>query len=568
MLNVCGIAFFQAEEQKRRIFQFDERRLVDAMVRLKRESRADGVVLLATCDRLEVWSEGAKGELWEPMCRALGIPVLAWKQYAYAHADADAVDYLFSLACGLYSPLFGEDTIISQIEGASRLSRQAGCATPVTQRLMQSAVSAAKKVHDSLNLEIPEETLPPAIERLVQTTSPKKMLVIGSSATARMVASYFKGKGWQVAMTLRDLRKTELVPPGVQAVGYDNRYELLPGYPVIVSATKGLGYALDGDAPLTPSQLVFDLANPHDISPELTHRCGLVCDDALVYERRNRQKAVAESRGLIEAKKAEYYAWKRREADHDTLKALAERAAQDLLYRMHGPLGSLGLDDGRIASFRGQLADLAFKSFVHELYRQGLGQVVDLTRKLENAPALYPCDPAVRLIPYLAVGKDGCNLTKLEMGSHAGTHLDAPRHLFPDGMSLDQYPPQRFQGEAVVLRLDGHLEIPDRVAMVLFATGWGPKWGTAAYRSGYPTLTGEQMEIMVEKGIQMVGFDCPSPDVLDELPNHKFLLRNDILILENVADVTGLVGKRLKLTVSPLLFSQSDGAPVRVFACF
>ena len=104
------------------------------------------------------------------------------------------------------------------------------------------------------------------------------------------------------------------------------------------------------------------------------------------------------------------------------------------------------------------------------------------------------------------------------MGSHAGTHLDAPRHLFPDGMSLDQYPPQRFQGEAVVLRLDGHLEIPDRVAMVLFATGWGPKWGTAAYRSGYPTLTGEQMEILVEKGIQMVGFDCPSPDVLDELP--------------------------------------------------
>lgn len=76
------------------------------------------------------------------------------------------------------------------------------------------------------------------------------------------------------------------------------------------------------------------------------------------------------------------------------------------------------------------------------------------------------------------------------------------------------------------------------------------------------------MEILVEKGIQMVGFDCPSPDVLDELPNHKFLLRNDILILENVADVTGLVGKRLKLTVSPLLFSHSDGAPVRVFACF
>ncbi len=568
MLNVCGIAFFQAEEQKRRIFQFDERRLVDAMVRLKRESRADGVVLLATCDRLEVWSEGAKGELWEPMCRALGIPVLAWKQYAYAHADADAVDYLFSLACGLYSPLFGEDTIISQIEGASRLSRQAGCATPVTQRLMQSAVSAAKKVHDSLDLEIPEETLPPAIERLVQTTSPKKMLVIGSSATARMVASYFKGKGWQVAMTLRDLRKTELVPPGVQAVGYDNRYELLPGYPVIVSATKGLGYALDGDAPLTPSQLVFDLANPHDISPELTHRCGLVCDDGLVYERRNRQKAVMECRSLIETRKAEFYAWKRREADHDRIGFLAERAAQDLLYRMHGPLDSLGLDDGQIASFRGQLADLAYKSFVHELYRQSPGQVVDLTRKLETTPALYPGDPDVRVVPYLTVEKDGCNLAKLELGSHAGTHLDAPRHLFPDGMGLDQYPPQRFQGDAVVLRLGVPFEIPDGVSMVLFCTGWGPKWGTDSYLAGYPVLSDEHRKTLVEKGIRMVGFDCPSPDLVGELSNHIFLLRNDILILENVVDLAAFVGKRLHLTVSPLLFSQSDGAPARVFASF
>lgn len=568
MLNVSGIAFFQAEGQKRGIFQFDERQLVDAMVRLKRESRADGVVVLATCDRLEVWSEGAKGDLYEPMCRALAIPVLAWKQYAYAHTDADAVDYLFSLACGLYSPLFGEDTIISQIEGASRLSRQAGCATPVMQRLLQSAVSTAKKVHDRLNLEIPEETLPPAIGRHIQSVRPKKMLVIGSSATARMVAGYFHGQGWQVAMTLRDLRKTELVPPGVQAVGYDERYTVLSRYPVLVSATKGLGYALDEDAPVARDQLVFDLANPHDVSPGLAGRCRLVGDDALVYERRNRQKAVMESRSLIEARKAEFYAWKRREADHGRISSLAERAAQDLLYRMHGPLDSLGLDDGRTASFRGQLADLAYKSFVHELYRQSPGQIVDLTRKLEDSPALYPGDPDVRLIPYLTAGKDGCNLTKLELGSHAGTHLDAPRHLFPDGMSLDQYPPQRFQGEAVVLRMDGPFEIPDGVSMVLFATGWGTRWGTDSYRVGYPTLSDAQRETLVERGIQMVGFDCPSPDAPEELSNHTFLLRNDILILENVADVAGLVGKRLKLTVSPLLFSRSDGAPARVFACF
>lgn len=569
MLSVGGIAFYQAEEAKRNVFQFDERRLSGAMVRLKRESRAEGVVLLATCDRIEVWSDGAKGDLWEPMCRALGLAPLAWKPYAYAYTDEGAVDYLFHLACGLHSPLFGEDTIISQIEGASRLSRQCGCATALLQHVMQCAVSLAKKVHGSMSLDVPEPDLAPAIERALLPVHEKKLLVIGSSATARMLASFFQGRGWLVVMTLRDQRKIELVPPHVQAIGYEDRYRHLPDFPVVLCATKGLGYALEKNAPLGKDQQVFDLAKPKDVSPDLKGSCHLVEEDELVYERKNRQKVLAQSAPLIEAKKREFYAWKKRDENHEEVSSLSERAAQDLCYRLHGPLEALPLDPEAKKRFQAQLADLAFKSFAHVLYQKSPKRMVDLTHPLASGKALYAGDPPVQLAPWLTTKRDGCNLTKLVLGSHAGTHIDAPRHLFPDGKSLDQYPVSRFVGQAVVLPMGGPIEIPRGVTIALFATGWDAKWNDKeAYCQGYPTLDKAQRETLVRQGILMVGFDCPSPDPGTSLENHAFLLQNDVLILENLTALVPLVGMQVELHAAPLLFAHSDGAPVRVFCHF
>lgn len=562
MLSVCGIAFHEAPAGQRGVFSFSDTQLVDAMVRLKRECRAGGVVVLATCDRLEAWGQDGRGDLFEPLCRALGIPVLAWKRYAYRFDDKEAVDYLFRLASGLESPLFGEDTIISQVEHASLLSRQCGSATAILQQLFRMASTAGKRVHRDLNLSKPEPFLPEAVARLIPPET-HQILVIGSSATARLVAEDLLKRGYQVAMTLRDLRKNELVPDGVEALAYDERSSFIASYPMVVCATKGLDYAVDGSMRLAEGQLFIDLARPYDVDPALEGRVRIIREDELVYERVARKAALEGSRNLIETKKEEFLLWMTRSEQRKGVEALSERAAQDLLYRMHEPLKKLDAESR--SAFSASLADTAYKSFLHELYEaRGVERWVDLSHPLSSMKALYAGDPDIMVEDALTVERDGCAVKKISFGSHAGTHIDAPAHVIPGGRTLDQYPLERFVGKARVQRLSD--EAGGRYPIVLFATGWSKKWGTKDYLTGHPVLTRGLCERLIESGVKVVGLDFPSPEAGDGLELHRLLLSHEVLVLENLCDLLPYVGRVLEVTIAPLPLSGADGAPCQVFA--
>jgi glutamyl-tRNA reductase len=83
--------------------------------------------VLSTCNRTEVWVQG--GQRRRPVSRilnALSIPRAQYEQYFY-HRSGDAVArYLFELACGMHSALFGEDQIIPQISRAAAWAREVG----------------------------------------------------------------------------------------------------------------------------------------------------------------------------------------------------------------------------------------------------------------------------------------------------------------------------------------------------------------------------------------------------------------------------------------------------------
>ena len=66
---------------------------------------------------------------------------------------------------------------------------------------------------------------------------------------------------------------------------------------------------------------------------------------------------------------------------------------------------------------------------------------------------IYPGDPSPSFEHYSTLEKDGVNLTKITMGSHTGTHLDAPRHFIQDGIGIDRIPPDKLIGEAYVADL-------------------------------------------------------------------------------------------------------------------
>ncbi|KZT72440.1 putative cyclase [Daedalea quercina L-15889] len=78
---------------------------------------------------------------------------------------------------------------------------------------------------------------------------------------------------------------------------------------------------------------------------------------------------------------------------------------------------------------------------------------VDLSHTLNLYTQVYPGDPSFSCCPLLTIERDGNNVASISMGSHTGTHVDAPYHFIEDGRRIDDIPISRFVGPALVVDL-------------------------------------------------------------------------------------------------------------------
>lgn len=163
------------------------------------------------------------------------------------------------------------------------------------------------------------------------------------------------------------------------------------------------------------------------------------------------------------------------------------------------------------------------------------------------------------------LAKDGFADSKLTLGTHLGTHIDAPAHMIEGGKALDQYPIERFVGTAIVLDIQMDIQSLEGVDAVFFYTGAAPRYDEDSYWEDYPVISQKMFDQLVEHNIKLIGIDAGSVDIGDDFPIHRQLLGNDILIIENLTDLKDLVGKKIEFTALPLNVAL-DGAPCRVIA--
>ena len=211
--------------------------------------------------------------------------------------------------------------------------------------------------------------------------------------------------------------------------------------------------------------------------------------------------------------------------------------------------------------------------------------IIDLTHTITPDTFVYPGTPAPAFSSTRTLTRDGARETLLQMGSHTGTHMDAPRHILPDGSGLDQLPVSQFCGRAVVLDVsdlepgsvitadflraqNGTLRSAD---YALIYTGWEKKWGTEAFLGEpFPILDEESARYLVCCGLKGVGTDAISVDPVgtENFPAHHVLLGGGLVIVENLC-LKKLVGRKdIMFFALPLKFEDADGAPVRAVAEF
>jgi len=201
-------------------------------------------------------------------------------------------------------------------------------------------------------------------------------------------------------------------------------------------------------------------------------------------------------------------------------------------------------------------------------------RVIDISVPNGAGQHVYPGDPEPHAenVHRIAEGK-AANLSLLVMGSHTGTHVDAPRHFIDGGPALGEVPLDRMVGEALVVDLRGRAAI-DAAALeplpivagdiVLFRTDNSERWASPTFRRDFTYVAEDAARWLVARGVRAIGMDYLSIEQFGSttFPVHHILLGAGVFVIEGL-DLRGVESGRYLLVCLPLKFPSLDGAPAR-----
>ena len=209
--------------------------------------------------------------------------------------------------------------------------------------------------------------------------------------------------------------------------------------------------------------------------------------------------------------------------------------------------------------------------------------LIDLSHSLENGAPSFPGDPGYESTPHATHDNDRLSVNRLSMGSHQGTHLDAPFHFHRDGKKIDEMRLESFYGPARLLDLapggeisanteldvdvfSAHEELFQPGARVIIRTGWETKFGKDIFFTDFPSITPAAAEWISETGISLMGMDLSTPGK-DAWGTHLPLLKigAEIVIVEALRNLHRLPAT-FTLVAFPIKLKGMDGAPVRAIA--
>lgn len=195
-------------------------------------------------------------------------------------------------------------------------------------------------------------------------------------------------------------------------------------------------------------------------------------------------------------------------------------------------------------------------------------KIHDLTRTISQDMPVYPGDPKPKFDPYATIKDNNANITRISVGSHTGTHVDAPWHFLQEGNSIDMEPLDKFIGEAAIIDASGKNSITAEDFsgydirsndIILIYTGTGDR------RTDFAYVDISAAEWMVEHEIKCVGIDTASVEEYGkkDAPVHKMLLARNVGIIENLANLKQFAGSRMFFVCLPLPLKGIDGSPAR-----
>jgi arylformamidase len=217
-----------------------------------------------------------------------------------------------------------------------------------------------------------------------------------------------------------------------------------------------------------------------------------------------------------------------------------------------------------------------------------MSRKIDLTFPIHEGMTTFPTHwhPFVEVSQLGRHGIENRETRKLVLGTHTGTHCDAPLHFIPGGQTIDAVSLDVLIGPARVVdfsssRPGQELDVADferelgasRPSRVVMRFDWSEHWGHMRYYSDHPYISQAAARWLVERNVRLLAMDTPMPDNPKhgrgnepDSPNHKILLGNGTILVEYLCNLKAVEKKDIDLIVLPLKVLGADGAPARCVA--
>lgn len=212
-------------------------------------------------------------------------------------------------------------------------------------------------------------------------------------------------------------------------------------------------------------------------------------------------------------------------------------------------------------------------------------KVYDLSQPLyHNCPG-WPDFPPPTVERMLYIPHDFCNVEKIQINTHTGTHIDVPYHFLPEGPTLDKIPVDTWIGEGVVIDISFKADKEEITAddleanapriskgdIVMLYTGRGKYRGfNRKYLTDWPSVNESGAKWLVDRGVKLIGIDALGIEMygFTDPVVHRTILGAGIPILEEVylEEIATLKNKRLLFVCLPLLLKDAGGCLARVIA--
>jgi glutamyl-tRNA reductase len=354
MLTLLGMNHRSASLDLRERACFIEADVPEALARVRAAAGASEALILATCNRVEILTRTADGatigrELIAFLAAERGLDAATIEQHAYVHEGLHAVRHVFAVACGLDSMILGEPQVLGQLKRAYAVARASGSTGPVLDRLLQHALSAAKRVRTSTGISRHAVSVAFAAAHLARTIfddlSGRSVLLLGAGKMTELTARHLSTQGvTDLTVTNRTYARAETLAEAIggRAVPWDDFDRELTRVDIVVTGTAATEPILTREQVRQAQRgrrgrplLIVDVAVPRDVEPAVHELPGVYlydvddlqeAADAGLEERR---RAAAKARQMIEVEVMSFDRWRQSVELAPTIAAL-----YDHLHRM------------------------------------------------------------------------------------------------------------------------------------------------------------------------------------------------------------------------------------------